>query len=80
MHHVPLQDGYMPLLEAINGGHRNVAKWLVRNGADIHSANLYGPPCVKGHDANTMQTPLQLARARKLDSVIKLLIEKGAMD
>ena len=57
--------GQRPLHQAIADGHAEIAKLLIKSGADVNATNNF----------NT--TPLMLA-ADKSESIVKLLIDKGA--
>uniref|UniRef100_A0ABD2VZP1 Uncharacterized protein n=1 Tax=Trichogramma kaykai TaxID=54128 RepID=A0ABD2VZP1_9HYME len=49
------KSGCTPLHLALNGGHEQIAEWLLRRGADLNSANAQG------------STPLHLISAGKMD-------------
>jgi hypothetical protein len=78
VHCLSLQNGYTPLLEAISHKRTIVAKWLVLKGADIHSKQGHSRPRLKCR--YQFGSPLLLAREQRMNSVITLLLEKGAVD
>lgn len=60
------QSGHSPLVEALAGGHEQVAKVLIEHGADVNAKGSAGA------------TPMSLARSRNLPIIVELLKAKGA--
>ena len=61
------QAGTAPLHFAICNGHRDIAEYLISEGADINAKNNEGG-----------QTPLHIAARNGQKDVVELLIAKGA--